>query len=126
MCSTSTQVTSVFCFLFPWSTSGTQGGAKHSKLKLRFADVKVPYTYLTEDLEFVEWKCSKIQNYLLPFWGRALVAAGAIVSNIKNTSAIMQLTREQERSLKAQILQIGMVLLGRKNVVLLGWLELCL
>ena len=41
---------------------------------------------------------------MLPFWGRALLAAGAIVSNSKNTSAIMQLTGEQERSLKAQIL----------------------
>ena len=104
MCSTLTQVTSVFWFLFPWSTIGAQCGAKHSKLKLRCANVKVSYTYPTEDLEFNESKCSKIQNSMLPFWGRALVAAGAIVSNIKNTSAIKQLTGEQERSLKAQIL----------------------
>ena len=33
--STLTQVISVFCFWFPWSTIGAQGGAKHSKLKLR-------------------------------------------------------------------------------------------
>ena len=41
---------------------------------------------------------------MLPFWGRALVAAGAIVSDIKDTSAIKQLTGDQVRSLKAQIL----------------------
>ena len=69
-----------------------------------FANVKVSYTYLTEDFDFVESECPKFGNALLLFWGRGLTAAGAIVRNIKNTSAIMKLTGDQERSFKAQIL----------------------
>ena len=69
-------------------------------LKLRFANQKVSYKYQPEDITFLDPACSKIRNVSLPFWGRALVAGGAVVCKIVYASVI----RVQERKIKAQIL----------------------
>ena len=73
-------------------------------LKFRFANGTVSYRYLPEDISYIEPTCSRIRSSGLPFWGRALVAGGALVNKVAYASEVRQLTGEQERKIKNNVL----------------------
>ena len=72
-------------------------------LKFRFANKAVSYRYFPEDIGFLDEACSRIRFANLPFWARALVCGGSIISKISYASEVRQMSAVQERTIKTTV-----------------------
>ena len=72
-------------------------------VRFYFDNYGVSFKYTEKDLEFVESTLAKIRGANLPFWARALVIGGSIISKISYGSELRQLTEAQERGIRNTI-----------------------